>query len=213
MAVLIRLGFFGLLRPGEIGKLKRRDLKLGTLADGMQVAIVALIDPKNRAAMGRAQFTTISDPGTVRWLAWYIEQVPGHCNLWPYNLQKFRELFKILVQNLGLERFNFTLGSLRPGGTTHLFILGAEVPRLQFLGRWRSQATLSSYVQEVMAQMVWIGLTRSEESQVLLAQTSFKEIWLTPPQCSLTGLAVFPPTWRRSPTATLAKRFSMQRRS
>eukprot|EP00973_Karenia_brevis_P018750 2570840-Karenia_brevis.AAC.1 len=54
--VLMRLGFFGLLRPSEIVKLKRLDIKFVKNSTGTNSMVLALRSPKNRASMGRLQF-------------------------------------------------------------------------------------------------------------------------------------------------------------
>ena len=101
LVVLSRVGFYGLLRPGELFGLKRCDVLIQLdHADG-PVAVLVLRRPKNRAAMGRQQFSLVRDPRTVAWLAWLVQDLADSANLWPSTGVKFRTLFGELCARLG----------------------------------------------------------------------------------------------------------------
>ena len=40
---------------------------------------------------------------------------------------------------------------MRAGGATELIIRGDDIGRIQFLGRWRSNAILQAYIQEAVS--------------------------------------------------------------
>ena len=67
-ASVIGCGFWGLLRPKELFGLKRRHARvpgpLSLVAD--DVAVLTVLDPKNRASMGRLQVRAVRDCCTIR---------------------------------------------------------------------------------------------------------------------------------------------------
>ena len=89
--------------------------------------------------MGRLQFSTLDDQPTVAWLHWLCLDVPSSYLLWPGSHQAFVGYWMSSVERLGLTRHRFTVGSLRPGGATGLFLRGVEVIRIKFKGKWRSE--------------------------------------------------------------------------
>ena len=70
MGILIRLMFYGLLRPGEAFRLRPMDVTFTIGPDGGRIAIVAIVSPKTAKVIGagRVQSVVIYDLGTVRWL-------------------------------------------------------------------------------------------------------------------------------------------------
>ena len=65
IAVLLRLAFFGLLRPGELFKLKAEDISISEDMRGAKSVVIALTAPKTRLFMGRNQFAIVTDKPTV----------------------------------------------------------------------------------------------------------------------------------------------------
>ena len=65
LAVLMRVGFFALLRPGEICALRCMDVLVKDAGTETALAIVVVRRPKNRASLGRQQFSVVRDPATV----------------------------------------------------------------------------------------------------------------------------------------------------
>ena len=80
-AVLVRVGFWGLMRPSECLNLLAGDFCFPAPGAGDPL-VVAIVNPKNRAHMGRAQFGLISDKGTVTWARWLVSGLPPNVKLW-----------------------------------------------------------------------------------------------------------------------------------
>ena len=57
-SVLLRLGFFGLLRPGELLKLRFGDIRLFSHGN-RTMAVIAIPNPKNWRAFGMSQFSVV----------------------------------------------------------------------------------------------------------------------------------------------------------
>ena len=173
-AVLVRVGFHCLLRPGEICKLIVEDLHFPQTAWDAQVCVIRFRDPKNRSSLGRFQFALVRDISIVRWLRWLKDGCDPQTKLWPGSSTKFAKAFKQLLCLLGLERLDFTAGSLRPGGATKAFVEGMSIANLKYLGRWRVEHSLETYIQEAMCQLMSSRLTECEQSAIhhLLADCS-----------------------------------------
>ncbi len=180
-AVCLRLGFAALLRPSELTKLRVGDLRLPRSQWEPFTLVVTLLDPKNKASLGRYQFVMVDDPGLVKWVMWLTAGWPGCVKLWPSSHGKFIKFFKHCVARLGLERLGLTVGSLRPGGATAHFLEHRCIPSLRILGRWRVESSLEHYIQTVVAHMTYTDLTDSEHEHVTALGTATQVQWSEPP--------------------------------
>jgi hypothetical protein len=92
-AVMLRVGFYGLLRPKEIYRVTRNLTRVPGLRSflSVKVAVLTIVDPKNRAHMGRLQVRMIKDETTVDWLAWMVRYLPPDSNLWLFSPYRFRK--------------------------------------------------------------------------------------------------------------------------
>jgi len=166
LAILIRIGFYGLLRPGEGAKLRRSDVMIIQPFMKPRVAVLAIASPKTQRVLGagRSQFTTIRDTATVDWLAAFVSGMPPEQRLWPssrgvYNL-RFGEVTKrSMVKELGV-----TPASLRAGGATHELVHGESMENICFHGRWVNLGSLRSYLQEAASHLVWSQLSAQARS-------------------------------------------------
>ena len=91
MSVLLRVGFYALLRPGEIFGLRRAHVQI-VMADNKKVAIISIISPKTRRVFGRSQYVLVSDVTAVLWLEWLIEGLSPSIKLWPGDGVSFRRI-------------------------------------------------------------------------------------------------------------------------
>ena len=195
VAVLTRIAYYGLLRPGEMLKLKRGDLRFLTRDDDTLILVIGIKDPKNRSAMGRTQFATITDSPTVAWAHWLFSHQTPLTRLWPDSKDRFVGVFRTGLKLCGACSLNLTLGSLRPGGTTHSFINGTEVHRIKLAGRWANEQSLTHYIEEAMSYMVWGALSHTEESQIKDLANLSQFAWLEPPSPAITSALVR--SWQR----------------
>jgi integrase len=158
-ALLVRVGFHALCRPGELLNLTVGDINLSL--EGDLPTVLAIGDPKNRGALGRAQFRLVRDAGTTAWLRWFTAGLPPSTKLWGSSAAAFRKLWNWSLETLELDGMHFTPGCLRPGGTTHQFRSGVPIQTLKYHGGWCSDRSLACYVQEAMAALVWHGVQPS----------------------------------------------------
>ena len=183
LAVLIRTGFFGLLRPGEITKLKRRDVQIVLKSGSPPLALIALRDPKTSYVEGAGahQFVCIREVATVQWLAYFVAGLKPEEPLWPRAKEVFTRFFKQLLIIAGLRHLKLTPACLRAGGTTHLFISGQSLEQISFLGRWTTLSTLRSYIQEGAAELIWNSLALDKQCELQAFVSRYRTVWLAPP--------------------------------
>ena len=167
-ALCIRLGFFALLRPKEWFNLRRSHMKipLGTLLSGRLVAVLTILDPKNRAFMGRLQVRLVKDRGTVLWLKWFAESMAPNDLVWPYCRQTFMRCFKDAIGFFQLEHLNLSPASMRAGGATFMLEQGYDPSSIKFAGSWASDKALACYLQEAEAASTLLSLSLSEQRRL-----------------------------------------------
>ena len=126
-AILVLLGFRGLLRPGEIYKRCRRDLVLINRIGMAPALIVCLTSPKTRGFAGRTQFVIVKDLMVIKWAVWCFWSAPPHGKLWASSDIEFRKRFALVLAKLRVSGMKLTPGSLRPGGATDDYTTGESI--------------------------------------------------------------------------------------
>ena len=163
VAVLSRLAFMALLRPVEFLKMRRMDFAAIRRFGEKLVAIVTVAVPKTKATAGKTQFAMVHDVSTILWCEYAFQNLKADELVWPFGRQAFVVVFKELLATVGAGHIPYTLGSLRPGGATDLFLSLCPVDRIKFLGGWNSLSSLSSYLQEAASTFAWNQLAPSAQ--------------------------------------------------
>ena len=163
LGILLRVGFFALLRPSELCRILRSHvvLPIDALRGAGPKAILALPDPKTSNVLGRWQFALVTDPLTLEWLTWWCEGLRDADRLFPLSRVSANRLMKELLESMGLSKCGFSLGSLRGGGATARYMAGISIEQFLFQGRWRSVNSLQHYIQEAVASLVIAKLPAS----------------------------------------------------
>ena len=173
IAVLLVLGFFGLLRPSELIALRRSDLALPTDHWDGPVVYIRVGTPKTRSKAARDQHVRIDEPYIAQWITKILTSTPSWSRIWHGSLAAFKTRFNLLQTEV-LQAQPFVPASLRPGGATFLFRLFHEnLQRLQWRGRWRSYRMLEIYVQELGAAEVWVTFPPKVKAKVAVLGSSF----------------------------------------
>ena len=154
-SVLVSLGFFGVLRPGELLALRKRDITLpNNISLSLPCITIGLERPKNFRQLGARQFTSVYHIPTCEWTAWLCSTLEKPEEpLWPTTANEFRKFFRDCGRQLNFTRGRYTPASLRAGGATFLFDEMQDVGRLRFLGRWANIQSLEHYIQSAKANM------------------------------------------------------------
>jgi hypothetical protein len=162
-ATLMMVGFFGLLRPGEIFNLRPGDINLAnSLSLGSGFAVLRIARPKNARQMGVQQYVEVRHPDAMNWLAWLKSQKQSQESaVWPSNPTKFRNMFSQVCRSLNISQLRLSPASLRAGGATWLIDEGFEVSRVRFMGRWAHLRSLEHYIQVARAQQIALSIPAS----------------------------------------------------
>lgn len=154
-SALLGLGFFGLLRPGELLSLRRRHIALAnSLTFARSAVTVAIEKPKNFRQLGSTQFVSVKQTDVCNWIAWVCADKSSNELLWPHSHSEFRRLFQNTCQMLLVKRSTYTPASLRAGGATYYFDETMDTGRLRLMGRWASLQSLEHYVQVGKSQQL-----------------------------------------------------------
>ena len=149
-ASLLLLGFYGLLRTGEILKLAACDILIGS-----GHLIISLLDTKTGKRKGGQESIHIDDPLTFEVtsaaLALQTSRNLMSAPLWPYSGTAFRKKFAYYCARFGLQKFGFRPYSLRRGGATSHFQQTRSMESSLLLGRWESIRVARIYISDALS--------------------------------------------------------------
>ena len=168
------LGFFALLRPGELCGLTRAAILLPRAGSDIKDLLIKVLAPKRRAGGARVEYSKIDAEFLPEVIIRLIEGLQPTERIWPGSPEQLvRRLRKIWALFLPSPK-SFSLGSLRAGGATFLFNHWSEdSQRLSWRGRWRALPTLAHYVQELGAARITVQWTTAQRDLVERAS----ELW------------------------------------
>jgi hypothetical protein len=149
--LFIALGFFALLRPGEILALEVRDFWFDRLK---QKLVISIRNPKIKR--GGCQHVVVEDHWLVTLLYDYMVVLPPCHRLFPWTewqlLKMWRALLRVIRVSVSshdpttlLSRW--TPAGLRSGGATYHYITYQSLDKLMWKGRWAQMSTLHHYIQ------------------------------------------------------------------
>ena len=155
-AAIWLMTWIGLLRIGEVLEAVRSDLLLPRdSAPGIEHILLRIREPKTRGRGARHQSTRIEPQDAVALISQVFQDFAPSDKLWSFSAATLRRRFVCLLTALGLPvrpcngARPFDLGSLRPGGATHLLTLTEDTSLVQRRGRWASLHVMNIYLQEV----------------------------------------------------------------
>ena len=176
------LAFWGLMRPGEVVNLRKKDLAfpeavaMGEAALGL---VILVRKPKTRRTY-RTQMVLVKEVAVVLWLSWWTAALRPNQLVFPMSRRLWGERMKEALRRLSLEGCKYTPSSFRAGGATHHYRVNQNIPQLQFMGRWKSLESLKSYIHEALS--VHIAQQAPEEGRRKLESTQrFVHLLQQPP--------------------------------
>ena len=173
--VTIRMGFYALMRPIEFLSILKSHIKLPSpwTPSGARTAVCKIIDPKNRAFMGRVQVRMIKDEGTIAWLAWFSFCLPEQSRVCMSCRKTMVGMFEQALNFFGIKHLGFTLASLRAGRATELLEIETPLANIQFAGSWTSQKALACYLQEAEAASIMLDVGKKSIDRIQYALKHF----------------------------------------
>ncbi len=157
------------MRPGELGMLCRRDVRLPCDAQGLaiDVAVVGILQPKTRRQAARHQSVVLRRPWAVDALSRLLYRIPSDCSLCPRGVQGLRRRFRQLLIALLLSGDEYSPASLRPGGALSFHLRHDDLGRLLYHGRWDSVKTVQHYLHEGLAASVAACLPKRASALIM----------------------------------------------
>ena len=154
MALSVLVGFYGMLRTGEVLGIRCKDV---TVDDRNHTAIVALGFTKGGKRTGAAESITINVSEVVRHLAtWKRTRSPGTMPTPPAHT--WRKQFSEALTSMGLEHWEFRPYSLRRGGAAFWFGRRGSLDRILVQGRWMAARTARTYLNEGLAVLTELDI-------------------------------------------------------
>ena len=111
----------------------------------------------------------------------YQSGMVRHHKLATFSVECMRALFASLLKQLRLDSCGFTLGSLRPGKASDLYMEGESIERIRFAGRWKNGASLEHYIQEAQSQAVLLNI-KPKLARELKRVGAFSSLFAVPPR-------------------------------
>ena len=168
-AGLLLLGFFALLRTGEILQIRPVDLLLSDAS-----GIVSLKDTKTGLRNAAHETVQFDDSLTLEILRALKERKTAEGNakvpMWLRSAQSFRNEFYHHCKRFDLQGFEFRPYSLRRGGATHLFQQSGSMEMALLKGRWNSTKVAKIYLSDGLSYIP--GMTFSSKARNLLDEFS-----------------------------------------
>ena len=152
MALSLLLGFYAMLRTGELLGVRNKDV---TLDVQNSTAVISLGMTKGGKRSGAAESVTVAVTEVVRRLAQWKKATPAGSLLCP-SPQVWRKSFSEALEALSLDSWEFRPYSLRRGGATFWFSKHGSLDRILLQGRWMAARTARTYLNEgpaVLAEM------------------------------------------------------------
>ena len=169
------VGFHGLLRPGEILKLRRCDFVFAPNGKSM---VLLLGFTKGGLRKGVSEYVHIDCPICLHAARLHFEQrnfANAYERIYSGSEKRWRDRFEDSLQHFGLCQLGLRPYSLRRGGATELFTQLGSIDLVMERGRWRHSATAQIYLVEGAAHLLRFAL--SEECQSMLQL--YESVWLS----------------------------------
>ena len=152
-ALSLLLGFYGMMRTGELTSLSRDQVEVG---DGDGPAIISLGLTKSGKRHGAAESITVTVEEIVRRL---VQWKRSKFRTLTPNPAKWRQMFAHTLTKLDLDQYQFRPYSLRRGGATFWFSKHGSMDRLLIQGRWSALRTARIYINEGVAILAELNIS------------------------------------------------------
>eukprot|EP00438_Fugacium_kawagutii_P013230 Skav201216 [mRNA] locus=scaffold651:399549:400460:- [translate_table: standard] len=160
MAVCIALGFWGMLRTGELISLHPFQIMLGS-----HQAVVQLGATKSGLRRNQDENVVLEETSTLilleEWMNYRLAQQTLDIPVYPQGPQHFRENFAKLLKFFHSQGV-FRPYSLRRGGATQDFKSHGQMERTLIKGRWASTGAARQYIQEGLSVLVRMKISTEQ---------------------------------------------------
>lgn len=148
-AVSLLVGFYGILRTGELLALEKRHISMSVQSG---VAVLTLGYTKGGKRLGVCDSVTLTHDLALRFLKQWLRLSHDHQKFCS-SPAKWRTTFAQALTDLKLTEFEFRPYSLRRGGATWYFTKFNSLDKVMVMGRWQAARTARLYLNESMATL------------------------------------------------------------
>ena len=171
------VGFYCMLRTGELLSLRARDFHMNS---ANSPAVIALGLTKSGKRQGAAESVTLGELPVLKALWDWKRTVPANTFLTPKPHQ-WRQLFNECLNGLQISSWGFRPYSLRRGGAAFFFLKHGSLDRILIQGRWTAVKTAKVYLNSGLAMLADLQIPSHKLRPYLTVYTnSFKTPSLEP---------------------------------
>ena len=174
-AFLIALAFHAYLRTGEALSLHFSDLQVND-----STGVVTVRGGKSGLRNNMDEAIAIYDHGVLK-LARLAKLLPHasypRAKVWNHSAGLFRKLFQQCVEHFGLQKLELKPYSLRRGGATHDYMLHGILEPILLRGRWHSLQVARLYIEDGLAQIPSLQLSRLQRRSIATASSPFQSFF------------------------------------
>ena len=168
MGTLLMLGYFGLLRTGELV-----NLRVGDLRASASEVIVYIAAPKSGSRRGQGEHVVIREMTVVHFVTTFSQFAKDRkAAVWPSSSQKFRDEFSRLISFFRLDSYGYRPYSLRRGGATRLYRLQTPMELILIQGRWKNSSSARTYIADGMTELARLNFKAKTLSLFRLSHAS-----------------------------------------
>ena len=153
-ALSLQLGFYALLRTGELHALTASSI---FMTGPGKPAVISLGLTKSGKRVGAAESVTLHAHEPLRRL-WHWKKQSQPRDLLVPSSSQWRTMFSKCLDSLGLNDFSFRPYSLRRGGSTFWFHKHGNFDKLLVLGRWQAVKTARIYLNDGLAMLAEMNM-------------------------------------------------------
>ena len=169
--LLLCLGYFALLRTGELMTLRCKHLQLSS-----GCALVYLAETKTGNRENRQEHVVIRQPQALAVIKAFLRtRGEEDAYIWQLSSQKFRESFSLLLDHFNVGGLGFRPYSLRRGGATSLYRQGWPTENILILGRWKSTASARTYIDDGLTQQASLQFSSKVLAKIACFTKHFPE--------------------------------------
>ena len=148
-ALSLLVGFYCMLRTGELLNLRSRDIQMSSASSP---AVLSLGLTKSGKRVGAAESVTLGELSVLKALWHWKRKVSLATYLTPKPHQ-WRHLFNLCLEGLRISSWSFRPYSLRRGGATFYFLKHGSLDRILVQGRWTAVKTARVYINSGLAML------------------------------------------------------------
>ena len=172
-AISLLVGYYGMLRTGELLNVKRKDF----VADQSNRKILLSLGlTKSGKRVGAAESVVLAHDKVVKPLSKWLSLANKNMPL-TASPAKWRAMFNEGLTALKLESFGFRPYSLRRGGATWWFSKHHSLDQILIQGRWQAAKTARLYINEGLAVLASISLPPTDSRLVSYLSVFHKSLF------------------------------------